>query len=85
MQGPADATAPGLAAAPPFRLEAPHLGQQTTGIHLLPLGRHAPLRFRDFRALPKGSCPVGGDPRASSEARDAASERPPVADRRLRP
>src|SRR5712691_7039962 len=35
MQGPAGATAPGLAAAPPFGLEAPHLGQQTAGIHPL--------------------------------------------------
>ena len=43
MQGPAGATAPGLAAAPPFGLEAPYLGQQTAGIHLLPPGRHAPL------------------------------------------
>jgi len=36
MQGPADATAPGLAAAPPFRLEAPCLGQQTAGIICCP-------------------------------------------------
>ncbi len=43
MQGPVGATAPGLAAAPPFGLEAPYLGQQTAGIHLLPPGRHAPL------------------------------------------
>jgi hypothetical protein len=43
MQGPAGAPAPGLAAAPPFGLEAPYLGQQTAGIHLLPLGRPAPL------------------------------------------
>ena len=43
MQGPAGAAAPGLAAAPPFGLEAPCLRQQTTGIHLLPLGRRAPL------------------------------------------
>jgi hypothetical protein len=43
MQGPTGAAAPGLAAAPPFGLEAPCLGQQTAGIHLLPLGRLAPL------------------------------------------
>jgi hypothetical protein len=43
MQGPAGAPAPELAAASPFSLEAPCLGQQTAGIHLLPLDRRAPL------------------------------------------
>jgi hypothetical protein len=36
VQGPAGAVAPGFAAAPPFRLEASCLGQQTTRIRLQP-------------------------------------------------
>ncbi len=55
MQGPAGATAPGLAAAPPFGLEAPCLGQQTTGIHLLPPGRPAPLGPRRIPERVDGS------------------------------